>query len=205
MKTPLRRLRRIAGFTLTEMLVGSAAGAILLGGLMIGSIAVQRAFSANDQLARAGSDVLRVADFMSRDIRNATSFNTTASGSVVLTVTSGDYYNRNGTPTNLADDVPNSPTLGRTSAAYGTSPVTIRYLTSGTRIAREVSRVDAGVTSVSTTWIADNVDTLTVATNADGAVTFTASTAMNYRLRKTGVQSPTLSFVMASQPRNPIP
>lgn len=202
MKTPFVRLRQITGSMLAEMMIGAAVATIVLGGLMTGSIALQRSFSASDRLARAESDILRVADYMARDIRNATSVNTTATSSVLLTVTTGDYYDRRGTPSNTADDVANSPVLGRDGATYGTSAVTIRYLMSGTSILREVSRVDAGVTSVTSTWIADNVDTLTVAADANGTVTFTSAAAMNYGRRKAGTQSPTLSFVMTSQPRN---
>ncbi len=205
MKTPLPRLRRKAGFTLVEMLIGATAASIFLGGLMTGSIALQRSLSANDQLARAQSDILRVSDYMTRDIRNATTINTAATGSVLLTVTTGDYYNRNGTPNNPADDVPNSPVLGRTTASYGASPVSIRYLKSGTRIAREVTRIDAGVSTTTTTWIADNVDTLSVAADANGNITFTSATAMNYRVRKAGFEVPSLSFVMSSKPRNSTP
>lgn len=190
---------------LAELMVGAAVASIFLGGLMTGSIALQRSFSASDRLARAQSDLLRVGDYMARDIRNATSINTTATSSVLLTVTTGDYYDRRGTPGNLADDVANSPVLGRTGATYGTSPVSIRYLKSGTSILREVSRVDAGATTVSTTWIADNVDALTVAVDAEGTVTFTSATAMTYRRAKAGTQSPSLSFVMASKPRNSTP
>ncbi len=201
----LPRRRRIAGFTLVEMLVGAVATSILLGGLMTGSIAIQRSFAANDQLTRAQSDLLRVADYMTRDIRNSTSVNTTATASVLLTVTAGDYYDRRGTPTNLADDVANSPVLGRTGATYGTSPVTIRYLKSGTRIAREVTRVDAGVSTTSTNWIADNVETLTVTVDAAGKITFTSGTAMNYSLRKADTKTFLQSLVMTSQTRNPQP
>jgi len=205
MKPLLPRLRRIAGFTLAELLVGAAAASILLGGLMTGSIAIQRAFSANDKLARAQSDLLRVADYMTRDIRNATTVDTTATSTVLLTVTVSDYYDRKGTPNNRADDVPNAPVLGRTGATYGASPITIRYLKSGTRIGREVSQVDAGVTTKSTTWIADHVDTLTVAVDAKGTATFTSATAMTYSRRKAGSKTLSESFVMTAKPRNPAP
>lgn len=205
MKTLLPRFRRLAAFTLAEVMIAGALGSIVLGGLMTASLAIQRSLSANDQLSRAQSDLLRVADYMSRDIRNSTSVNTTATSSVLLTVTMGDYYNRNGTPANVADDVANAPTLGRTGAIYGSSPVTIRYLKSGTRIGREVSRVDAGATTVTTTWIADNVDALAVTGDADGKFTLTSAAAMKYGIRTAGSLSRSLSFVMASKPRNPTP
>ncbi len=203
MKPPTAYARRIAGFTLPEVLIGAAVASIVLGGMMTGSIVLQRAFSASDRLGRSQGDLIRVADYMSRDVRNATSIDATPSASVLLTVTLADYYDRRGTPNNLTDDVPNSPTLGRTSATYGGSPVTIRYLRAGTRIGREVSQVDGGATTTSTTWIADNVDNFTLTLAANRTATITSSSAMRFGRRKAGAPSPSLSFVMASQPRNP--
>ena len=205
MKRTFPRPADIAAFTIAEVLIAGAVASIILGGLMTGSIAIQRSFAASDRLARAQSDLHRVADYMARDIRNSTSVDTTATSSVLLTVTTGDYYDRRGTPGNLADDVPNAPVLGRTGASYGTNPVTIRYVRNGTRIARQVSKVDAGTTATATTWIADNVDALTVGIDANGTVTFTSATAMNYSRPKAGIESSSLSFVMASQPRNLTP
>lgn len=194
---------RIAGFTLPEVLIGAAVASIVLGGMMTGSVVLQRSFSASDRLARSHADLIRVADYMSRDIRNATSIDATASASVLLTVTLADYYDRRGTPGNLTDDIPNNPTLGRTLATYGGNPVTIRYLRSGTRVGREVSRTDAGATTTSTAWIADNVDNFTLTLDAKRTATIASASAMRYGRRKAGTQSPSLSFVMVSQPRNP--
>lgn len=197
--------RQIAGFTLPEMLVGAAVASILLGGLMVGSVALQRSFTASDRLARAQADLLRVGDYMARDIRNATSINATANAGVMLTVTTGDYYDRRGTPNNTSDDVAISPTLGRTGVTYGASPMTIRYVRSGTSILREVTRVDGGASITSTIRIADNVSNLAVAITADGSATITSATTTPYAIRPSGTQSQSISFVMASQPRNPTP
>jgi type II secretory pathway component PulJ len=188
--------------TLPELLISMATASIVLGGLMVGSIALQRSFSASDRLANAQADLHRVADYMARDIRNATTIDATPSTSVALTLTTADYYNRSGTPTNRADDVANSPSLGRGGATYGTNSVTIRYLKFGTQIRREVSQVDAGATTASITQIADNVDNLSVAIDAQGTVTIDAASPMPYGRRKAGTQSPSVSFVMASRPRN---
>jgi Tfp pilus assembly protein PilW len=205
MKPSRRRLRRTAGFTLVELLAGAAAASIVMGALMTGSLAVQRSLTANDQLARAQADLLRVGDYISRDVRNATSINTSSTSTVLLTVTCGDYYDQRGTPSNTADDIPNPPVLGRYGATYGASPVTIRYLRSGTRVAREVTRVVGGVSTTSTTWIGDNVNASSVAVDSQGTVTLTSSAAMTYRRQKAGGTSPSLSLVMASHPRNPTP
>lgn len=202
----LRILRnRVNGTTLPEVLIAAVSGSIVLGGLIAGSVALISSFSASDRLARTQADLHRVADYMSRDIRNATNVDTTATATTVLTITEADYYNRNGTPNNLADDVPNSPSIGRTGATYGANPVTIRYRKTGTQILRDVTRVDAGVPVTSTTQIADNVENFAVTVDATGTATITSTSSMGYRRRKAGVTSPTISFVMAAQPRNSTP
>jgi type II secretory pathway component PulJ len=200
-----QRTHSISGATLPEVLIAAVAASIVLGGLMMGSVALLRSFSASDRLARTQGDLHRVADYMARDIRNATSVDTTPSGTTLLTVNSSDYYNRNGTPNNIADDVPNSPTLGRTAASWGGSPVTIRYRKTGSQILRDVTRVDAGVSTTATTQIADNVQNLTIAVNAAGTATITSTSPVQYGRRKDGAPSPSISFVMAAQSRNPTP
>jgi type II secretory pathway component PulJ len=205
MQTQAASLRQADGSTLVEVLIGIAVASIVLGGLMVGSISLQRSFSASDRLASTQADLLRVSDYMARDIRNATSVVTSAGSTLLLTVTTGDYYDRRGTPNNRADDVANSPTLGRTGVTYGTNPITIRYVRSGNRILREVSRVDAGTPVTSSTWIADSVENLSVALDAAGIATITSASTMPYAMRKTGSPAPSLSFVTAAQSRNPTP
>lgn len=204
MLSRILKSRVAAAFTIAELMMASAVGSVVLGGLMVGSIALRRAFVASEHQAVAQADILRVADYVARDIRCATSVNATATSTVLLTVTTGDYYDRRGTPS-TTDDVPNSPVLGRTGATYGASPVTIRYLKSGTRICREVTQTDAGGTTVTPTWIADNVDTLTFTRDAEGIVTIAAEFALRYSSRTGGAQAPKRNFTMVVHPRNPIP
>lgn len=185
--------------------MAAAVASIVLGGLMLGSVVLQRSFAASDQLCRAQADLLRVADYMARDIRNAKSVNTAATAPVLLTLTTEDYFDRRGTLANSKDDVPNDPVLGRTGVTYGSQPISVRYLRTGDGISREVTRVDAGVSHVSTTRIADNVDNLSVALDAQGNATITSSTATRYARRKAGAAAPAISLVMASKTLNPNP
>jgi type II secretory pathway component PulJ len=196
-------LQRKAGATLAEILVGAAAGSIILGALMIGSIALQRSFSASSRLANSQADLVRVADYMARDIRNASNITPSGGTGVILTATIGDFYDRRGTPNDPTDDIPNMPILGRDWAAYGASPVTVRYGRSGNRVYREVSRIEAGATSTSTTWIADDVSDLTVTMDAQGVATISSASAMQYSIVKAGVKSPPVSYVLTSRARNP--
>lgn len=205
MKPPIFKLPKLAAFTLVELLIASAVGSLVLGGLMTGSMALQRAFAASEQHAVAEADLLRVADYVARDIRCATSITTAVTAPVLLTLTTGDVYDRRGTPGNTADDIPNSPVLTRTGVSYGTSPVTIRYLKSGTRISREVSQTDADVTTVTSTWIGDNLDTLTFTRDAAGVVTISAEYAMRFSVRTGGATAPKRTLTMLVYPRIAVP
>lgn len=205
MKTISSESRARAGATLVEVLIGTTAASMILGALMIGSIALQRSFSASNQLANTQADLARVADYIARDIRNATSFTAAPNSSTILSVTVGDYYNRRGTPNDPTDDISNSPTLGRTGAVYGSAPVTIRYGRNGNRIFREVSRVDGGATTTSVTWLADDVRDLAVTVDAEGNATVSTASTINYRVPRVGAAFSSVSLVMASQSRNPKP
>ena len=196
---------RICAAALMELLVAAAVASVVLGALMVGSIALQRSLSASDHLARAQADLLRVSDYIARDIRNSTGVNSSVSAPTLLTITIGDYYDRHGTPGNTKDDVPYDPVLGRDSVTYGSSPVTVRYLRSGTGILREVTRSDSGASSTSTTRIADNVENIAVSFDSQGVATISSSTATRYARRKANAPAPVISFVMVTQPRNPIP
>ncbi len=192
-----------AAFSLTEVLLAAAVGSLLLGGLMAGSLALHRTFDASDRQARAEADLNRLVDYVGRDLGSASSVNTSANGSVLLTVTTGDYYDRRGTLSDPSDDIPNTPVIGRYGAAYGSSPVTIKYLKSGTRISREVTQTDNGVTTVTPTWIADDVNTFSVALGAKGIATVTATFSTLYRARAGQNGAPAVTLTKQIYPRNP--
>lgn len=208
---PILRFKTKSAMTMSEVLIGAAVGCIVMGALVVGTSALQRAFSANSQLARSDSDLVRVADYMSRDIRNATSVTPggaagpSSTNQVILTLSMSDYYDRKGTPNNAADDVANSPVLTRSGVTYGASPVIVRYLKSGSRIGREVTRTDNGASGASVTWIADAVSTLSVTLDADRVATIASSSATYYRVPSAGKTTPSTTFVMASQARNQTP
>jgi len=197
MQSSLPPSHRTAGATLPEVLLAAAVASIVLGGLMIGSIALQRSFVASDRLSRSQADLVRVVDYMARDIRNATSVDTHPPAPVLLSLTAADYYNAHGTPFVRADDTPYDPVLGRTGVSYGGTPLTIRYLKSDTAIFRETVRAN----STSRTQIADNVDNLSVAPDASGAVTINSSTAMHYARKKVGASYPLITLTLSCAPR----
>lgn len=208
---PILKFRKNAAMMMVELLVGAAVGSIVLGALLVGTSALHRAFSANSQLARSDGDLVRVADYLARDIQNATSVsvangaNSGAADSVILTLSMVDYFDRKGTPGNASDDVANSPVLTRSGVTYGASAIDVRYLKSGSRIAREVTRTDNGAKVTSLTWIADAVNSLSVTFDADGAAIIASSSASYYRVPSTAKTLPSTTFVMASRTRNSAP
>jgi len=195
MKSLPSHVRKSAGISLVETMVGVAIASIVLGALMVGTIALQRAFAASDSLASAQADLIRAGDYMTRDIRNSLTMTTGTSPAAVLTLTTGDYFDRKGKKSNA--QTPNSPTLELTRAVYGDSPVTIRYFLTTNRVRREVTNSD-GVTN---TWIAENVNSLAVSINA-GIAIITSTATTGYRIPKPGAAASTLSLVMAARPRN---
>ncbi len=203
MKMRSSKFRRLAAFSIAEVMMATAVGSLLMGGLMAGSVALQRTFDASDRQARSEADVNRLVDYVARDIGSATSINTTANGSVLLTVTKGDYYDRRGTPNDPSDDLPNNPVLGRYGAAYGASPITIKYLKTGTRISREVTQIDGGVTTITPTWIADDVDTFSVSLGGGGVATVSATFTTRYRARAGQSGAPSVTLTKQIYPRNP--
>ena len=60
-----------SAFTLVEMLVGLAIGSVTLAGLGVASVSLQRSFTAADYQMTAQNDQLRVLDYLSRDLRMA--------------------------------------------------------------------------------------------------------------------------------------
>jgi type II secretory pathway component PulJ len=211
MMIPILKFKKNAAMTMAEVLVGAAVGSIVLGALIVGTSALQRAFSANSQMARSDADLVRVADYISKDIRNATSVtpgtgaNTGSADSVILTLSTVDYFDRKGTPSNASDDVANNPTLTRSGVTYGASAINVRYLKSGSRIAREVTRTDNGAQSTSVTWIADAVSTLSVKFDTNQIAMISSSSATYFRVPTSGKPLPSTTFVMASQSKNQIP
>lgn len=193
----------VAGFSITEVMLAMTVGSLMMGGLMAGSTALRRTFDASDQQSKAEADANRLIDYVARDLRCATTVNTAANGSVLLTLTKNDYYDRRGTPNDASDDIPNTPTLGRYSATYGGNPMTIRYLQSGSRICREVAQIDGGATTTTTAWIADNINNFSVSLDAQKIATVTATFATRYRTRVGDPQAPTTALTRKINPRNP--
>lgn len=80
---------RAGGFTLTEMLVSMGASTIILGGLMLSSLAMQKSLTGSEKYAVAYSDQRRLIDFIGRDLRRSIGVAATDAGGTRATVTAG--------------------------------------------------------------------------------------------------------------------
>lgn len=67
----IRRRSVRHAFTLSEMLVAMGASVVIVGGLIVGSVRVQRAVFEADQRVTSYSNQRRVIDYVSREIRRA--------------------------------------------------------------------------------------------------------------------------------------
>lgn len=77
------------GFTLMEMIVAMAASSIILGGLMLSSLAMQKSLTGSEKYAVAYSDQRRLIDFVGRDLRRCIGVAATDGAGVRSTVTTG--------------------------------------------------------------------------------------------------------------------
>lgn len=81
-----RARTRAAGFTLLELLVGLAVGAVVLTQLLVATFALERSFGAADYRMNAQNDQLRALDFLSRDLHMASAVSV-QNGGTSLTLT----------------------------------------------------------------------------------------------------------------------
>jgi hypothetical protein len=94
MKRALRS--RFAGYTVVELLMATGVSGLVLGGLVLGSVALQRSAAATLDYAIALNDQSRISDYLAVDMRRALDVVPDGSGGVTMTLP--DYYNPDGTP-----------------------------------------------------------------------------------------------------------
>ena len=147
MKPAFLPARRGAAFTLIELMVGMAIGSVVLAGLGVTMVSLQRSFEAANYQMTAQNDQLRVLDYVSRDARTATTLAVSdGGGTLSLTLPSGDT----GT-LNLALGPTLTSLLGTSGNSTGTQKVA--YYVQGGAFIRECNGVQ--------TDLADTVDGVT--------------------------------------------
>jgi hypothetical protein len=120
-------IRRIFGFTISELLVAATVATVLSAALITGAVVIQKNFIASSRYARNVAQQIRLLDFVSLDLRRALTVTNDSSG---LTVTIPDFYDASGKPrTPLV-------TSGKVSYGNSASPKVVRYYKQGSSVIR---------------------------------------------------------------------
>ena len=123
------------GFTIAELMISMAAGMMILGALLAGSMGLQRSMHASELYGSSQSDQRRLIDYVARDLRRAVAIGATdaagapvalASGSVgvaeraTLLLTLPGYY-KSDVPGNGDFDQPLPVIAADDGVSYGTT------------------------------------------------------------------------------------
>ena len=135
----------------------------MLTALVLGAVALQRSYSASDQYAKAQNSQLRVMDYLTRDLRRAsTVYPLNDPTQISLQVPDYyDTYDATGNPSTLpnVNSQPRDPTITSGSPVFGPNPLTITYYRDVNTLSlmRQVKWTAGGVAKQSDTVIADGV------------------------------------------------
>jgi Tfp pilus assembly protein PilW len=135
----MNQRRLIAGFTMTELVVACGLSSALLAGLMTGGLALQRGYAAAQHQILCQEDQMRVIDYITRDLRRASSV-TISNQNRMVAMTLPDQLD-------LAKSDLRLPSIIAGVVQYGNTPATVSYYVSGTAFVRKENGVE---TSLST-------------------------------------------------------
>jgi Tfp pilus assembly protein PilW len=125
----MKRLTVTAAFTLPELMVAAAISSLMIGGLITGTVALQKGYAAADYSIRCQLDQMRVIDYITRDLRRARSVATENLGRK-LVVTLPDQWN----PVTQTLRV---PAVSDGVVRYGGDPIVVSYYIEGDLFIRE--------------------------------------------------------------------
>src|SRR4029077_20113751 len=139
----LKSSHQIAGFTLSEMMVGLSLSSIVLAAALTSGVALQKSFSAVDNYFTTHMQQIRIIDYLNRDVKRGLVV-TTSVDLQTVTVSVPNYIIQSGDPEAVANPsligTPRTPTITNTSGGlqvnYTASPSTVVYSISGMSILR---------------------------------------------------------------------
>src|SRR5438552_4539573 len=131
------------GFTLAEIMIAMAAGAVVFGGTMTSTTALQKSFNAIDNYFATHMQQIRIVDYLSRDVKRGLIV-TTSVDLQTVTITTPNYIIQAGDPEAIANPsltgAPRTPTITYTPSGpqvnYGNTTSTIVYSINGLSILR---------------------------------------------------------------------
>ena len=139
----LKSSHKIAGFTLSETMVGLSLSSIVLAAAVTSGIALQKSFNAVDNYFTTHMQQIRIIDYLNRDVKRGLIV-TTSVDLQTVTVSVPNYIIQSGDPEAVANPsligTPRTPTITNTSSGlqvnYTVSPSTVVYSISGMSILR---------------------------------------------------------------------
>jgi Tfp pilus assembly protein PilE len=135
--------RKKCGFTLSELMIATGTGGVVLAAIMASSIALQKTLNAIDNYFATQMQQIRIIDYLNRDVKRGVAVTTSADLQSV-TITLPSYLIQAGDPEAIANPslvgTARTPTISSTSSGpqvnYGASTSTIIYSISGMSILR---------------------------------------------------------------------
>src|SRR5712692_6439307 len=139
----LKSSHKIAGFTLSETMVGLSLSSIVLAAAVTSGIALQKSFNAVDNYFTTHMQQIRIIDYLNRDVKRGLIV-TSSVDLQTVTVSVPNYIIQSGDPEALANPsligTPRTPTISYASSGYqvnyGAATSTVVYSISGTSILR---------------------------------------------------------------------
>jgi len=157
----LHRSHSRGGFTLVELVVSLGVGVVVMGAVVMGGVAFQTVFNAEDDYYQSTADQLRVLDYIACDVRNAIS-GTVSNNGQTLVVQLPDYINPATNTPRIPTVTPSKPKSAGNVKYFANAgdSVTATYAVNGNTVTRTQVAIRSGVTTTTSATIANNVDNL---------------------------------------------
>src|SRR2546429_4322016 len=176
----LKTSQKIAGFTLSEMLVSLSLSSIVLAAAITSGISLQKSFSAVDNYFSTQMQQIRIIDYLNRDVKRGLIV-TTSVDLQSVTMNLPNYIIQTGDSEAVANpslvSTPRTPTIAYTSSGwqvnYSPSTTTVVYSISGSSILRTENGVVTTIASSTDQLVPKSTDVELANTEcANTSVTF---------------------------------
>jgi Tfp pilus assembly protein PilW len=127
----MSRSLKVGAFTMPELLIACGIGSLIMACLVVGAMTLQRGYSAAEHQLRSQVDQMRIVDYITRDLRRASTV-TTTNGNRKLVLTLADMGSRDPATAELLAPAPSGDGI-----RYGAGPVTVSYYVEGDTFIRQ--------------------------------------------------------------------
>ena len=150
----IKSSQKVAGFTLSEMLVSISLSSIVLAAAITSGVSLQKSFSAVDNYFTTHMQQIRIIDYLNRDVKRGLIV-TTSVDLQSVTMSLPNYIVQSSDAEGIANPsligTPRTPTISYTSSGwqvnYSPSNSTVVYSISGTSILRTENGVVTTIAS----------------------------------------------------------